>query len=255
MLFRAVTPPHRKPASDLYRFAAPIYDLATAMWSGGAIWRSRLACLCGVKEGDRVLIPGPGTGRLAVEAARRGAAVTAVELSSVMGRRLESRALRALGSSRFHASYPKGPADTPNSAPGTLVLVRGEVDALPVRPEFDLVVAEHFLNVFQPKEMAPMRSRLIERVVAGGRLAIADFSPIPRSAAAPLRALQRGHHVIPLGGCSLLTRNAFHAIYDHGADLSGCEDLRLALDRDFRSFALGPGWFHTWIFEKMARDD
>lgn len=253
-----LSPPHRP--IDLYRLAAPIYDLATAVWSGGAIWRSRASCLAGLRRGQTVLIPGPGTGRLAVEAAQRGASVTAVERSGAMAKALESRARRGLDPERFGsaaaADQPQVAGSLPGaSAPGQLLLMRGSVEALAQGMTFDLVVAEHFLNVFQPDEMDAMRNRLIDRVSPGGRLAVADFTPIRAENPGPIRALQRFHHIVPLGGCSLLTRNAMHPVYDHGADLTPRKGLRLIHEQDFPSFGIGPRWFRTWIFEKIAIDE
>ena len=58
-------PPTRE--DDLYRSAA-VYDLATALWSGGAIWRTRAWCLEGLRPEERVhprtgLRPHGGPGR------------------------------------------------------------------------------------------------------------------------------------------------------------------------------------------------
>ncbi|MEC8513133.1 MAG: methyltransferase domain-containing protein [Planctomycetota bacterium] len=219
-------PPTRE--DDLYRSAAAVYDLATALWSGGAIWRTRAWCLEDLRPGQRVLIPGPGSCRTAVLAAARGARVLAVERSPAMHRRARRRIERA-------------GAD--------VELALGDWEEATEGRAFDLVVAEHFLNVFDVTRMPWVREALIRRVAPGGRLAIADFRPVVRG---PLAPLQRLHHLIPLGGCSLLTRNAMHPIHDHGTDLAGRPDLRAVLERDARSFRAGPAWFRTWIFEKIG---
>lgn len=224
----------RRP--DPYRVAARVYDLATLTWSGGAIWRSRRETLRDVSPHERVLIPGAGTGRLALEAAARGALVVALEPSPAMRRRFEERMSRA--SAEIAGRVELRP--TPLSELGT-------------DEHFDLVVAEHFLNVFAPDEMPNVRERLIAAVAPGGTFAVADFAPL--GGPAPSRLAQRVHHRIPLTGCALLTRNALHPIYDHGRDLEGHVELAASARRDFRSFGFGPAWWSAWTFRRVSDSD
>ncbi|MEZ5976217.1 MAG: methyltransferase domain-containing protein [Planctomycetota bacterium] len=62
---------------------------------GGAIWRSRVCQLEVLEPGQHVLFAGGGTGRAAVEAARRGLRVTLVDRSPAMLARARRRAARA----------------------------------------------------------------------------------------------------------------------------------------------------------------
>ena len=224
--------------TDRYRLAAPIYDLATAAWSGGAIWRTRANALSLVGAGVRVLVPGAGTGRTAVEAARRGALVVVAVRSPAMAARARRRIVRASGFA--------------GDGRGGIELVEADVRDLDATQPFDVVVAEHFLNVFEPDEMRSMRSHLLERTRVGGALAVADFAPVSPTAPALLRGAQRLHHVLPLGGCALLTGNAMHPIYDHGDQLSARDDLRLESVLDARSCGVGPRWFRSWIFRRIG---
>lgn len=229
--------------TDRYQLASRVYDFAALTYSGGAIWRTREACLraAGLGAHDRrresrttaarVLIPGPGTGRLAVLAAAQGAEVVGVERSAAMLARAARRARRARVPVRW---------------------IRGGLDALSANARFDLVVAEHFLNVFPPGAMTAVRARLIDHVAPGGHFAVADFAPIDRERSAPLRRLQEIHHVLPLAGCAMLTRNAMHPVYDHGEDLRDHGDLTLVRTFDARSFRVGPRWFRTWIFRRAS---
>lgn len=212
---------------DRYSLASRIYDACTLLWSGGAIWRTRAAAVDLSTPGSRVLLPGPGTGRSAVRAAARGAIVVAPDVSPAM----VARARRRVGRSG-----------------AVVALVHGSLDAIACGPLFDLVVCEHFLNVFGAPEMARVREGLIERVRPGGTLAIADFAPIRRRGAAAL--LQRAYHWIPLGGCALLTGNARHPIHDHGADLANDGRLELVRTYDARVLGVGPRWFRTWFFRR-----
>ncbi len=224
----------RLPYRDRYSLAAWVYDIATAGWSGGAIWRTRARALVHSPPGSTVLIPGPGTGRLAVEAARMGLRVTAVERSPRMLARFKKRAAR----DRLEVEAQLGDALE-----------------LPAEPLYDTVVLEHFLNVFPPEEMVHVRDQMIARVRPGGVLAVADFTPLDPRASGLARLAQRLHHVTPLGGCALLTGNAMHSIYDHGLDLEGRPDLSLVEVHDERSFHLGPAWFRCWIFRRQEASE
>jgi SAM-dependent methyltransferase len=221
---------HPRTTLDRYRLAAWIYDAATAAWSGGAIWRTRARCLDRAAPGSTLFLPGPGTGRLAVEAARRGVQVTAVDRSPRMLARCQRRATRA----------------------GVQVDFRlGDAREVPLGGPHDTVVLEHFLNVFPRREMERVRDQMIELVRPGGILAVADFAPLDPRASGLARLAQRLHHVTPLGGCALLTGNAMHPIYDHGLELEGRPDLRLEAVHDERSFGLGPAWFRCWVFRRL----
>lgn len=223
---------HTRTTRDRYRLAAWIYDAATAAWSGGAIWRTRARSLDLAAPGSTLLLPGPGTGRLAVEAARRGVHVTAVDRSPSMLARCQRRATRA----------------------GVQVDLRpGDARKVPLGGPHDTVVLEHFLNVFPRPEMERVRDRMIEVVRPGGILAVADFAPLDPRASGLARLAQRLHHVTPLGGCALLTGNAMHPIYDHGLELDGRPDLRLEAVHDERSFGLGPAWFRCWVFRRLGK--
>ncbi|MEM8709735.1 MAG: methyltransferase domain-containing protein [Planctomycetota bacterium] len=228
---------------DRYAVAAPIYDAATALWSGGAIWRTRARALEHVAPGTRVLVPGAGTGRLAVEAARRGGHVVALEPSPAMRRRAQRRMRRVL------AGEPTGRSQ---AAKGSLTILDRRLDELAREQRYDLVVAEHFLNVFARANMVSVRKRLIELVRPRGALVVADFTPLDPGAPGLMRWAQSAHHWIPLGGCALLTANALHPIYDHGSELEEHRELCLEACVDEPSFRIGPRWFRTWTFRKLA---
>ncbi len=222
--------PHHPTPPDRYGVAAWIYDAATCAWSGGAIWRTRARALAQAAPGSTLFLPGPGTGRLAVEAARRGIRVTAVDRSPRMLARCRRRAARA----------------------GVQVDLRlGDAREDRHAELHDTVVLEHFLNVFPRPEMERVRDQMIERVRPGGVLAVADFTPLDPRASRLARLAQRLHHVTPLGGCALLTGNAMHPIYDHGLELQGRPDLRLEAVHDERSFGVGPAWFRCWTFRRL----
>ena len=216
---------------DLYRFAAPIYDACTVLWSGRAIRNSQRCQIGHMEPGSRALYAGAGQGRAAIEAARAGIQVTYVDRSSAMLRIARKLAQRAQVTLRFvQADLSEWSPETP----------------------FDHVVANHFFNVFHPVPMAHMRHRLIGFLTESGSLHVADFRPLQGHALA--RGLQRLHHIIPLSGCAALTRNAMHPIYDHGAELRNLNWSSMQIN-DHRIWALGPGWYRTWLFQRTAESE
>ena len=106
--------------------------------------------------GSRVLYVGVGRGADALAAARAGAQVTAVDLSEPMLRRLRAAAIR------------EGLC---------LELVEDDVSQLPCPGDYDVVVANYFLNMFSESDAQSMLGALLVQVRPGGRLCLADFAP------------------------------------------------------------------------------
>ncbi len=138
-----------------YQSVAWLYDELAALYSLGRIGRSKAAHLGGIEAGDRVLFAGVGRGSDALLALRRGAKVTAVDLSPAMLDRFAHRLARA----GLEAE-----------------LLRGDVaDHRPDRP-YDVVVANYFLNLFDEARAGEMLRRLSQLVRPGGTLLLADFA-------------------------------------------------------------------------------
>ena len=220
-----VRPSSHLSGKDLYRWAAPIYDACTFIWSGSAIWNSRRCQIARMQPGSRALYAGAGQGRAAILAAQAGVRVTYVDISPSMLRLARSLAKKAQVSITFvHA-------DLATWEPETL---------------FDHVVANHFFNVFHPGPMRSMRERLIGFLHREGTLHVADFRPLHGNAV--VRIAQRLHHIIPLSGCAALTRNALHPIYDHGTEMQALGWPAPEI-LDHRVGSLGPAWYRTWFFK------
>ena len=181
-----------------YDRVAWCYDEIASVYSLGRIRKAKLAHLIEVEPGDRVLYAGVGRGEEAVEAARRGARVTALDCAPEMLRRLERR----LASECLTAELV-------------------EADLFRYQPPchgYDHVVAHFFLNVFSPERMREALSRLAGLVCAQGRLVIADFGPRARPA-----------YYRPVSVAAwLLALAALHPLYDYRLEL---ETLGFSLSR------------------------
>jgi len=140
----------------VYDRVAFLYDEVCAFYSLGAIARSKRHHLGFLEVGNRVLYVGVGRGADALAAARAGAQVTAVDLSEPMLRRLRSAAIR-------EGLY--------------LELIEGDVSQLPCLGDYDVVVANYFLNMFAESDAQSMLDVLLGQVRPGGRLCLADFAP------------------------------------------------------------------------------
>lgn len=142
----------------------PIADQARALWSGGHYEvvaehlrpaSRELVEACGIASGERVLDVGAGSGNTTLEAAARGARVTASDLTPAM---IE------LGSARTRAHG----LDVP--------WVEADAQALPF-PDgaFDVAVSV-FGAMFAPAH-ARVASELVRVVRPGGRVALAVWTP------------------------------------------------------------------------------
>lgn len=213
--------------SDRYALAAHVYDLAAAVWTGGAIWRTRRFAAEDASSGSTIVVAGGGTGRDAMHAARRGVRVILVDRSPAMLARARRRLARdPLASSRVE-------------------LVEADLFSWRPTEPVDGVLAAHILNVYDDAEMRALRNRFFEWLRPGGKLWIADFAPV--CAPGPLGWPQRFAHWLPLYGCALLTGNTRHAIHDHGAELEA-DGVAASHVHDERVFLVGPRWFRTWTF-------
>jgi ubiquinone/menaquinone biosynthesis C-methylase UbiE len=138
-----------------YGTVASFYEELADLYSRGRIAASKRSQLVHLAAGDRVLYVGVGRGEDALEAARKGVRVTAVDLSGAMLRRLAQRLER------------EGlEAD----------LVEADIAQLPPTAPYDAVAANYFLNLFESRRAQQMLALLVERVRPGGLVLCADFA-------------------------------------------------------------------------------
>lgn len=148
--------------------------------------------------GARLLDAGCGTGALAVEAARRGAHVVAIDISPT---------LVALAKERTAASQGTGSVD---------FRVSDMLD--PALGGFDFVVAMDSLIHYEPADMADMIARLYARASRGMVLTFAPKTPLLSLMHAVGKAFPRADRspdIVPIAEGDLVARVTRHA--DMGA--------------------------------------
>ena len=138
-----------------YDAVALLYDELAELYSLGRIRRSKEVQLESIAKGDRVLYAGVGRGADALLAARFGARVTTIDLSSRMLGRFERRLARE----GLEAE-----------------LIEGDVADHRPEAEYDAVVANYFLNLFDVPKAREMIRHLGGLVRRGGVLMLADFA-------------------------------------------------------------------------------
>lgn len=192
-----------------YAAVASIYDEIAACYSLGRIARSKRAGIEAFAAGERVLFAGVGRGQDAVEAARRGVRVTAIDLAPTMLARFE----RALARAGLAAECIQGDVATHR----------------PAEP-YDGIDASYFLNLWDEPRAQAMLEHLARLLRPGGLLVVADFAR-PRGGRLARLVAEAYYRPVDwiafsLGLCEL------HPILDHHA-LLGRAGLRIVREQRF----------------------
>lgn len=142
---------------DKYKLVGPIYDWLSAVYSGKSIHRCKIAMLDRLKPGDKVLFAGVGHGMDAVYAARLGADVTVVDLSETM-------------LNKFKANLDK------EGIRVTIRQLHSDIMLIDEYEQYDMVVANFFLNVFHEDMMVRVLEHLIRLGKPGADVVVGDFA-------------------------------------------------------------------------------
>jgi SAM-dependent methyltransferase len=162
----------------LYEDAA-LYDALYRRWTRHARFYAELAA----RHGGPVLELGAGTGRVAVEIARRGVDVVGVEAVPAMLARARERLLRL-----------------PVAARERVTLVRTDMRRLALGRRFRLVIAPFnlFMHCYDASELQHALDVCRRNLAPGGRLAFDVLLPdLKRLAEPPGRLYSAGHVVVP----------------------------------------------------------
>lgn len=201
--------------SQGYGPVASCYALLAQLYSGGAIGCCHRWAVEQIPAGARALFVGPGPGGDVEQAARAGVQVTAIDRCAAMVQ-ASRRRLQRSGLTQ-HVS-----------------LHHGDVRDLPVTADYDVVVAQFVLNVFDQETLPHVVRALTSHLRPQGVLLVGDF-------AQPSSGLQAAYHDLPMHLFSRLGVNAVHPAHDLLTVLSGA-GLVLKQRRCFRLFGCGPAW-------------
>jgi ubiquinone/menaquinone biosynthesis C-methylase UbiE len=217
--------------TDHYRFAAYFYDALASIYSGFQIPACKIYQIDWIIAGDTALYAGAGGADDAILAARKGASVTIVELSQKM-------------LSKARAKIRK------QGLEDKIKLIHDDIcnhDA----NQYDVVVSNFFLNVFEPAAMETVLSHLVKLVKDDGRLLIADFAPLTGNFLT--RSLQFFHYGLALMFFHFLTRNPLHGIYDYPT-LFSTNGLATETIRDMGLLGFGPKWYRVIVARKPRHE-
>jgi demethylmenaquinone methyltransferase/2-methoxy-6-polyprenyl-1,4-benzoquinol methylase len=142
---------------DKYWLAGHFYEVTTS----AAVNQCRVAMLDYLQPGEKCLFAGVGHGGDTIYAAQRGAEVTVVDISPTM-----------LGKFQQHLDTIQHERATP------LAVTQVQRDILEVADfeQYDMVVANFFLNVFYRDMMITLLEHLAKLGKPGAKIVIGDFA-------------------------------------------------------------------------------
>ncbi|MDX1754503.1 MAG: class I SAM-dependent methyltransferase [Marinobacter sp.] len=181
---------------DKYKYIGPVYDFLSNLYSGKSIHHCKTAMLDveTVRPGSRILFAGVGHGRDAIRAAELGAEVTVVDLSETMLR-------------KFAEAQQ---AEAPNL---TIHRIHSDIMKVEDYEQYDMVVANFFLNVFDEAMMVRVLEHLIRLGKADAQVVVGDFSYPSGNAIA--RLFKKAYWYLAVFIFWLFANNAFHKIYNY----------------------------------------
>ena len=142
---------------DKYWLAGHFYEVMTS----AAVNRCRVAMLDYLQPGAKCLFAGVGHGEDAIYAAQRGAEVTVVDTSQTM-------------LSKFQHNLDK--IQQASDTPLAVTQVHSDILAVADYEQYDMVVANFFLNVFYRDMMVTLLAHLAQLGKPGAKIVIGDFA-------------------------------------------------------------------------------
>lgn len=193
--------------TDKYKYIGPLYDFLSSIYGGESIHDCKRAMLTldHVKPGDKVLIAGAGHGKDAIRAAQIGAEVTVVDISETMLKKLQE-------------GFAKQPGNL------KVRVVHADILKFEEFEQYDMVIANFFLNVFYKDFMLKLMNHLIKCVKPGGAFVVGDFS-LP-SGSWLRQNLQKGYWYTAALIFYVTSDNAVHEIYNY-PELMKAEGLKI----------------------------
>jgi demethylphylloquinol methyltransferase len=171
------------------------YEITGALYSLGQIPKCKVAMLDRLNQGDKLLVAGVGHGTEAIQAAKKGVNVTAVDISKTMLKYMQKKIDRA---------KPATP----------ITIINDNILNVKYDGQFDMVIANYFLNVFKPEKMLQILTHLTTLVKPGGSMVIGDFA-LPESGGKFYKAFQTVYWYMAAFIYWLTADNAIHPIYNY----------------------------------------
>ncbi|SDX23051.1 demethylmenaquinone methyltransferase / 2-methoxy-6-polyprenyl-1,4-benzoquinol methylase [Marinobacter mobilis] len=217
---------------DKYKYIGPVYDFLSNLYSGKSIHHCKTAMLDveTVKPGDRILFAGVGHGRDAIRAAELGADVTVVDLSETMLR-------------KFSDALAK---EAPQLA---IRQVHSDIMKVAEFEQYDMVVANFFLNVFDEDMMVSVLEHLIRLGKADARVVVGDFSYPNGNLVA--RLFKKAYWYVAVFIFWLFANNAFHKIYNYPEHMQRL-GLKVTEKKHFKLLNMNCYW--SILGEKQAQN-
>lgn len=197
------------------------YEFTGSLYSLGQIPRCKVAMLDRLKEGDKILIAGVGHGTEAIEAARRGVDVTAVDISKTMLRYMQKKI------DRIHPGKP-------------IRMINNDILLEQHGPVYDMVIANYFLNVFPREKMLRILTHLTALVKPGGSMVVGDFA-LPQTGGRFYKTFQTFYWYIAATLYWLTADNAVHPIYDYPGLLKSM-NLEITEIKYFKMLGMNCHW-------------
>ncbi|WP_250658063.1 class I SAM-dependent methyltransferase [Alkalimarinus coralli] len=186
---------------DKYWLMGPVYDALSYVFAGNSILECKRAMLTpeNLKPGDKVLFAGIGHGKEAIYAAEQGADVTVVDLSEAM-------------LDKFKQGLEKTNKDL------KINIIHSDIMKIEAFGEYDMVVANFFLNVFDEPFMAEVLKHLIKLGKEDAAIVIGDFAMPEGNIFA--RLAKRVYWYLAIGIFWVTTGAALHPVYDYRRHMS-----------------------------------
>ncbi|MCL2288601.1 MAG: class I SAM-dependent methyltransferase [Candidatus Bathyarchaeota archaeon] len=143
-----------------YDTIANFYQSIAHIYSFGQIRRSKNLQLSEISKGTKVLYVGCGSGEDAVQAAKKGANVTCIDISSKMIKNTKIKLNREKLTAR---------------------LICGDIFDHLERECYDVVTANYFLNNFPADVLPKLFSHILALIKPGGKIMIADFYALSKN--------------------------------------------------------------------------
>ncbi len=181
---------------DKYWMMGPVYDALSFVFAGHSILKCKCSMLTAeyLKPGDKVLFAGIGHGKEAIYAAEQGADVTVVDLSQAM-------------LDKFKQGLDK------TNKGQKINIVHSDIMKIEEFGEYDMVVANFFLNVFNESFMADVLQHLIKLGKKEAAIVVGDFAMPEGNILA--RLAKRVYWYFAIGLFWMTTGAALHPVYDY----------------------------------------